>query len=80
LAYDFVEERTDDARKFRILTIIDEASRECLALPVARKLRHEDVLSALTELFIGRGRPAHIGSGRPLIHRYGCAEWLGRSA
>jgi transposase InsO family protein len=47
---------------FRILTIIDEASRECLALAVARQLRHEDVLAALAELFIDRGPPAHIRS------------------
>ena len=46
----------------RILTIIDEASRECLALVVARQLRHEDVLAALAELFVTRGPPAHIRS------------------
>jgi transposase InsO family protein len=61
-AYDFVEGRTHDGRKFRILTIIDEASRECLALIVARQLRHEDVLAALAELFVTRGPPAHIRS------------------
>ncbi|MGY0484139.1 IS3 family transposase [Endobacter medicaginis] len=61
-AYDFVEGRTHDGRKFRILTIIDEASRECLALIVARQLNHEDVLAALAELFIERGPPAHIRS------------------
>jgi len=60
--YDFVEGRTHDGRKFRILTIIDEASRECLALIVARQLRHEDVLAALAELFIARGPPANIRS------------------
>jgi transposase InsO family protein len=61
-AYDFVEGRTHDGRKFRILTIIDEASRECLALVVARQLKHEDVLAALADLFIARGPPAHIRS------------------
>ena len=61
-AYDFVEGRTHDGRKFRILTIIDEASRECLALGVARQLRHEDVLAALADLFIARGPPANIRS------------------
>ena len=44
------------------LTIIDEASRECLALVVARQLKHEDVPAALAELFIERGPPAHIRS------------------
>src|SRR5690606_15678098 len=59
-AYDFVEGRTHDSRKFRILTIIDEASRECLALVVARQLKHQDVLAALADLFVSRGPPAHI--------------------
>ena len=54
-SYDF---GTHDGRKFRILSIIDEASRECLALPVARRLRSEDVLTALAELFVTRGPPA----------------------
>ena len=61
-AYDFIESRTQDGRKFRILTIIDEASRECLALVVACQLKHDDVLAALAELFIDRGPPAHIRS------------------
>ncbi len=45
-AYDLVEGRTHDGRKFRILTIIVEASRECLALIVARQIKYEDVLAA----------------------------------
>ena len=64
--YDFVEARTHDGRKFRILTIIDEASSEYLALVVARQLHHEDVLAALAELFIDRGPPAHIRSDNVL--------------
>ena len=55
-AYDFVEERTHDGRKFRVLTIIDEASRECLALVVSRRLRHENVLAALVDLLSSGGR------------------------
>jgi transposase InsO family protein len=78
-AYDFVEARTHDGRKFRILAIIDEASRECLALVVARKLSHEDVLAALAELFIGRGPPAHIRSdnGSEFIAT-AVQRWLGQ--
>ncbi|WP_310106425.1 IS3 family transposase [Sphingomonas sp. BE138] len=78
-AYDFVEERTHDGRKFRILTIIDEASRECLALVVSRQLRHEDVLAALADLFIERGPPAHIRSdnGREFIAT-AVQTWLGQ--
>ncbi|WP_132470540.1 IS3 family transposase [Novosphingobium sp. ST904] len=78
-AYDFVEGRTHDGRKFRILTIIDEASRECLALVVARRLRHEDVLAALADLFISRGPPAHIRSdnGSEFIAT-AVQQWLGQ--
>ena len=78
-AYDFVEARTHDGRKFRILTIIDEASRECLALVVARQFRHEDVLAALAELFIDRGPPAHIRSDNgPEFTAKVVRDWLGR--
>ena len=44
------------------MTIIDEASREYLALIVARQFKHEDVLTALADLFIARGPPANIRS------------------
>ena len=78
-AYDFVEERTHDGRKFRILTIIDEANRECLALVVSRQLRHEDVLAALAELFIERSPPAHVRSdnGSEFIAT-AVQKWLGQ--
>ncbi|RZL23455.1 MAG: IS3 family transposase [Sphingomonas sp.] len=78
-AYDFAEARTHDERKFRILTIIDKASRECLALTVARQLKHEDVLAALAELFIARGPPAHIRSdnGSEFIAT-AVQKWLGQ--
>jgi transposase InsO family protein len=77
-AYDLVEGRPHDGRKFRILTIIDQASRECLALVVARRLNHEDVLAALAELFIERGPPAHIRSdnGSEFIAT-AVQKWLG---
>jgi len=78
-SYDFVEGRTHDGRKFRILSVIDEASRECVALPVARRLRSEDVLAALAELFVTRGPPAHIRSdnGSEFIAT-AVQEWLAR--
>ncbi|MDQ1158959.1 hypothetical protein QE385_003286 [Sphingomonas sp. SORGH_AS 950] len=64
-AYDFVEGRTHDGRKFRILTIIDEASRECLALIVARRLNHEDVLASLADLFVERGPSSRRSCAKP---------------
>lgn len=61
-SYDFVHHRTDDGRAFRMLNILDEYSRECLAIRVRRKLNSTDVIDALTDLFILRGVPAYIRS------------------
>ena len=61
-AYDFVEERTHDGRKFRTLNVVDEFTHECLAIRVARKLKSTDVIDALSDLFILRGMPEHIRS------------------
>ena len=61
-SYDFVMHYTSDGRKFRMLTIIDEYTRECLAIDVGRSLTRESVLERLTALFIQRGIPEHIRS------------------
>jgi putative transposase len=61
-SYDFVEDRTHDGRKFRMLNLIDEFTRECLAIRVSRKLKAVDVIDMLSDLFILRGVPAHIRS------------------
>jgi len=61
-SYDFVQERTHDGRSLKLLTVIDEYSRECLAIEVGRKLTSHDVLRVLADLFILRGTPAHIRS------------------
>ncbi len=56
-SYDFVHERTHDGRPYRILMIIDEFTRECLALNVARKLNNDEVIHTLTELFCTKASP-----------------------
>ena len=61
-SYDFVADRTQDGRPFRILNILDEYTRECLASVVARRIRSQDVLLILADLFLSRGIPAHIRS------------------
>jgi putative transposase len=61
-SYDFVHHRTEDGRAYRTLNIIDEFSRECLAIRVKRKLNSVDVIDVLTDLFIVRGIPAYIRS------------------
>ncbi len=61
-SYDFVAARTHDGRPLRMLTVLDEYSRECLAIDVARGLKADDVLERLTYLFVTRGVPNYIRS------------------
>lgn len=61
-SYDFVHSRTHDGRAFRMLTLMDEFTRECLAIDVSRKLTSEDVLERLSDMFIRRGVPGYIRS------------------
>ena len=78
-SYDFVHERTHDGRAVRILSIVDEYTRECLALEVNRSLKSEDVLATLADLFVQRGTPAYIRSDNgPEFTATAVREWLGR--
>ncbi len=61
-AYDFVACRTEDGRAVRMLNVIDEYTRECLAIRAARRIRSDDVIHTLTELFVLDGAPEHIRS------------------
>ncbi len=62
-----------------MLTLIDEYTRECLAIDVARRLTSEDVLERLSDLFIRRGIPAHIRSDNGSEFTAGpVRDWLGR--
>jgi transposase InsO family protein len=61
-AYDFVSGRTHDGVPFRMLNIVDEFTRECLAIDVARKLSSDDVLERLAWLMATRGVPEHLRS------------------
>ena len=61
-SYDFVFTRTSDGRVIKLLTMIDEYTRESLAIKVGRQLRSQEVLECLADLFIRRGIPEHIRS------------------
>ena len=61
-SYDFVADRTHDGRSIKMLTVIDEYSRECLAIIAERNLKSDDVLDCLTEMFIRHGAPEYIRS------------------
>jgi putative transposase len=78
-SYDFVQARTRDGRAFRMLNIIDEFTRECLAIDVARRLTGDDVLERLSELFVRRGVPGHIRSDNgPEFTAKAVRGWLDR--
>ena len=77
-SYDFVQDRTHDGKVFRMLCIIDEHTRECLAIRVKRRLNSKDVLDTLGELFVKHGQPAHIRSDNgPEFIAIALREWLG---
>jgi len=78
-SYDFVAARTHDGRPLRMLTVIDEYSRECLAIVVDRRLSSDDVLHCLTKLFITQGTPEHIRSDNGSEFTATAVRvWLGR--
>lgn len=78
-SYDFVATRTSDGRPLRILVILDEYSRECLCLLVARRINSQDVLEQLADLFIQRGLPEHIRSDNgPEFTAKKLRQWLER--
>ncbi len=78
-SYDFLFARTSDGRPLKILTLIDEFTRECLAIDVDRNIRSQGVLDRLTELFINRGIPEHIRSDNgPEFTAKAIRKWLSR--
>ena len=72
-------DRTANGRAFKILNIIDEYTRECLAMLIARKIRNQDVIDLLFQLFILRGIPGHIRSDNgPEFTARTVRKWLAR--
>ncbi len=77
-SYDFVASRTHDGRALKLLTVLDEHTRECLAIVVARKIRSHDVLEVLADLFV-RHRPSRVSEvgQRTGVHREARAAVVG---
>jgi putative transposase len=73
-AYDFVADRTIEGRPLKMLTVVDEFSRQCLAITVARRINADDVLTTLTELFMKHGPPAFIRSDNELSKKARAGE------
>ena len=76
-SYDSVEDRTHDGRRCRMPDVVDEFTRECLAIRVGRKLGSVDVVDVLSDLFILRGVPGHVRSdnGPGFVARI-VREWI----
>lgn len=78
-SWDFVMDRTDDGRPLKLMVVLDEWSRECLALRVARRIRAGDVLEVFADLMQDRGVPAYIRSDNgPEMVASVLRGWLGR--
>jgi transposase InsO family protein len=78
-AYDFVLCRTENGRAVRLLTVIDEYTRECMAIKAARRIRSDDVMHTLTGLFTSKGVPEHIRSDNgPEFTAKAIRAWLPR--
>jgi len=76
-SYDFVEDRTHDGRKYRMLNIVDEYTHECLAIRVSRRLKSIDVIDVLSDLFILRGVPGFIRSDNgPEFVAQAVQDWI----
>ena len=76
-AYDFVHDRTHDGCKFRMLCVVDEFTREALAVRVERRLGSAEVLEVMAELMLERGVPAHIRSDNgPEFVATAVREWV----
>ena len=77
---DFVQDRTADGRPFRMLVVLDEYTRECLAIEVRRRLRGKDVVAVLDELTAIRGAPVHLraDNGPEMISK-AVKEWCAAS-
>lgn len=70
-------DRTADGKAFKILNIIDEYTRECLATLVNRKIKADDVIDQLYKLFVFRGVPEHIRSDNgPEFTARAVRKWL----
>jgi len=77
-SYDFVEDRTHDGRKYRMLNVIDEFTHECLAIRIERSLKSADVIDVLSDLFILRGVPGHVRSDNgPEFVAKAVQKWIG---
>lgn len=80
-SYDFLADRTEDGRQLKLLVVIDEFTRECLAIETARTFTARDVILTLQYLFAVRGAPEHVRSDNgPEFIAKEIQRWLERAS
>ena len=78
-SWDFVFDRTHDGRPIKLMVVIDEYTRECLAIYVARRIRGKDAIDVFADLMETHGVPEHIRSDyRPEMISTQLRNWLAR--
>jgi len=76
-SWDFVEDQTENGTRFRVLTLIDEYTRECLAMHVAWSIRAVDVMTVVEAAMVRYGLPQHLRSDNgPEFIAYAIQDWL----
>ena len=76
-SWDFVEDQTENGSRFRILTLLDEHTRQCLAVHAAWSIRAVDVITVVEMAFERYGRPRHLRSDNgPEFIAYAIQDWL----
>lgn len=78
-SYDFVEAQTHDGRKLRLMTLIDEFTRKCLAIRVARRINSFGIIETMADVMLTRGLPEHTRSdNRAEMTAKVVRNWLGK--
>ena len=76
-SYDFVQDRTRDGRRLKILCVVDEYTRECLAIHVGRRITAREVIDVMERLVQERGVPGYLRSDNgPEFIAVGLRRWL----
>jgi len=80
-SWDFVEDQTENGSRFRILTILDEYTRQCVAMHAAWSIRAVDVITVLEAAIARYGAPEHLRSDNgPEFIAYAIQDWLGKAS
>lgn len=76
-SWDFVEDQTENGTRFRILTLMDECTRQCMSIHAAWSIRAVDVITVVEAAFARYGVPKHLRSDNgPEFIAYAIQDWM----